>query len=232
MKAKVCANIPPTHCLNSFVMRGINPGHKRLSQSSRYREPGGLFVVRKIQSATFFMLLFLIAFFSDSVAQDGESTYLVKPGDILQISVWGEEDLQGEVLVTPDGGFSFPLVGHLNARGKTAAQLQEMVVARLVTYIADPVVTVSLKQINGNQIYVIGQVKNPGAFVMNHAVDVVQALSLAGGTTPFASLNDILILRRDGTRQIALSFRYSDVSRGRGLEQNIQLQSGDVVIVP
>lgn len=186
----------------------------------------------KKQLATCCMLLFLITFSNDSRAQDGESIYLVKPGDILQISVWGEEDLQGEVLVTPDGGFSFPLVGHLNARGKTAAQLQELVVQRLVTYIADPVVTVSLKQINGNKIYVIGQVKNPGAFVMNHAVDVVQALSLAGGTTPFAALNDILILRRDATRQIALSFRYSDVSRGRGLEQNILLQSGDVVIVP
>ena len=178
------------------------------------------------------MLLFFMTFSNGASAQDGESVYLVKPGDILQISVWGEEDLQGEVLVTPDGGFSFPLVGHLNARGKTAAQLQELVAERLARYVSNPVVTVSLKQINGNQIYVIGQVKNPGAFVMNHTVDVVQALSLAGGTTPFAALNDILILRRDANRQIALSFRYSDVSRGRGLEQNIQLQSGDVVIVP
>lgn len=232
MNAKVCAKIPPAHCLKSFVTRGNRPGHKRFPLDRRNRVPGGLFVVRKIQLSTCCMLLFLITFSNDARAQDGESVYLVKPGDILQISVWGEEDLQGEVLVTPDGGFSFPLVGHLNARGKTAAQLQELVVEKLVTYIADPVVTVSLKQINGNQIYVIGQVKNPGAFVMNHAVDVVQALSLAGGTTPFAALNDILILRRDANRQIALSFRYSDVSRGRGLEQNILLQSGDVVLVP
>ena len=97
---------------------------------------------------------------------------------------------------------------------------------------SEPVVIVSLQEINGNTIYVIGQVNNPGEFVMKHAVDVMQALSMAGGTTPFASLNDILILRRLADNQVAVPFRYSDVVRGRRLDQNIRLQSGDVVVVP
>ena len=165
-------------------------------------------------------------------AQNDEDVYHIKPGDVLGISVWGEAEMQGTALVTPDGSFSFPLVGHVNARGMTAEQVQEIVKRRLLTYLSEPVVIVSLQEINGNTIYVIGQVNNPGEFVMKHAVDVMQALSMAGGTTPFASLNDILILRRLADDQVAVPFRYSDVVRGRRLEQNIRLQSGDVVVVP
>lgn len=165
-------------------------------------------------------------------AQNDEEGYQIKPGDVLGISVWGEEQLQGIALVTPDGGFSFPLVGHLNARGKTAEEVQQIVSDRLRNFVSDPVVTVSLQEINGNTIYVIGQVNNPGEFVMKRSVDVMQALSIAGGTTTFAQLNDILILRRQAGGQVALQFRYSDIIRRRNLEQNIQLQSGDVVVVP
>ncbi len=188
--------------------------------------------MQKVHRSIFCMLLFSLMFSGVSVAQEDAALYLIKPGDVLQISVWGEEELQGEVLVTPDGGISFPLAGHLSARGKNAVELQDLIVDRLETYLTSPIVTVSVKQINGNKIYVIGQVKNPGAFVLNHSMDVVQALSLAGGTTAFAALNDIVILRHIGSRQTALTFRYSDVSRGKKLEQNIRLQSGDVVIVP
>jgi polysaccharide export outer membrane protein len=175
---------------------------------------------------------FLMVFGSASHGQSDEQGYQIKPGDVLSISVWGEEQLQGTALVTPDGGFSFPLVGHLNARGRTAEEVQQIVRDRLREYLSDPVVTVSLQEINGNTIYVIGQVNNPGEFVLRRSIDVMQALSMAGGTTTFASLNDILILRRQSDGQVALSFRYSDVIKGRRLEQNIQLQSGDVVVVP
>lgn len=165
-------------------------------------------------------------------AQTNDDVYRVQPGDVLRISVWGEPELQGTVLVTPDGTFSFPLVGHVDGRKKSAAQLQEIVRERLTTYISTPVVTVSIEEVNGNKIYVIGQVNNPGEFVMNPAVDVMQALSMAGGTTPFAALGDILILRRGTTGQMALPFHYSAILRGRDLKQNIQLKSGDVVVVP
>jgi polysaccharide export outer membrane protein len=158
--------------------------------------------------------------------------YTVKPGDVLTISVWKEPDLQGDVLVTPDGTFSFPLVGQIDARNKTVSDLLKTISDRLKGYISDPVVTVSVKEIKGNKVYVIGQVTRPGEFIVNPSVDVMQALSMAGGTTPYASLGNIMILRRNaGTRQ-SFKFDYTSVVKGRDLEQNIELQSGDVVVVP
>jgi polysaccharide biosynthesis/export protein len=166
-------------------------------------------------------------------ATSPDSAYTVKPGDMLAISVWKEPDLQGPVLVRPDGTFSFPLAGQMDARNKTVAELQQMVTDKLRKYISDPVVTVSVQEIKGNKVYVIGQVNKPGDFVVNPRVDVMQALSMAGGTTPFAALGDIMILRRTDTgQQQALPFRYTDVVRGRNLDQNITLQAGDVVVVP
>lgn len=168
---------------------------------------------------------------ADSKAPD--DTYSVQPGDTLTISVWKEPDLQGQaVLVRPDGTFSFPLVGQVDARGRSVLQLQQIVTERLAKYIADPVVTVSVTEIKGNKVYVIGQVAKPGEFIANPRVDVMQALSLAGGTTPFASLGNIIILRRAGGTQQAIPFHYTDVVKGKDLVQNIQLQSGDVVVVP
>jgi polysaccharide export outer membrane protein len=93
-------------------------------------------------------------------------------------------------------------------------------------------VTVSVKEVLGNKIYVIGQVNNPGEFVVNPQVDVLQALSMAGGTTAFADLDNIRILRRNRGVQTALSFNYKEVLRGRNLAQNVMLKSGDVVVVP
>lgn len=158
--------------------------------------------------------------------------YIVKPGDTLLISVWKEEDLQQEVLIRPDGGYSFPLAGDMSASGKTVDIISSELSARLERYIPDLVVTVAVTAINGNKIYVLGQVNNPGTFVMNPRIDVMQALSMAGGTTAFAELNDIKILRRTENDQTVLPFRYNDVARGRNVEQNIMLNSGDVVVVP
>jgi polysaccharide export outer membrane protein len=158
--------------------------------------------------------------------------YRINPGDVLEISVWKEEDLQREVLIRPDGGFSFPLAGDMFAKGKTVTDIREELAARLERYIPDLVITVTVTGVEGNRIFVIGQVKEPGVFVMNPQLDVIQALSLAGGTTPFASLKNILILRREGGNQRAIRFDYTDVSEGKSLDQNILLNSGDVVVVP
>lgn len=163
-------------------------------------------------------------------AQD--TGYVVKPGDILEISVWKEPDLQRQVLVRPDGAFSFPLVGQVDARGKTVLELTKIVSERLNKYIADAVVTISVQQINGNKIYVLGQVNKPGEFVVNPSVNVMQALSMAGGMTPFAAANEIIVLRGQGSAQKAIPFRYADVVRGRNLQQNIELIAGDIVVVP
>ena len=158
--------------------------------------------------------------------------YLIQPGDVLTISVWKEKDLEANTLVLPDGTLSFPLVGDIRAAGRTVPQVRQEVVTRLAKYMPNPVVTVAIKQIQGNAIYVIGDVNKPGAFVANAYIDVMQALSLAGGMTPFASDNSIKILRRVNGRETAIRFKYGQVEDGEHLAQNIVLQAGDVVVVP
>lgn len=158
--------------------------------------------------------------------------YKLHPGDEIEVSVWKEVDLQRKVVIRPDGRFSFPLTGEVAAAGRTVTDIRTDIESRLKKYIPEPVVTVSVTGIGGNQIYVIGQVNKPGAFVMNPQINVLQALSVAGGTTPFAGLNDIIVIRSSGASQRVLQFRYNDVSKGRNLQQNILLEAGDVVIVP
>jgi polysaccharide export outer membrane protein len=161
-----------------------------------------------------------------------QAGYRVNAGDRLDISVWKEEDLQRQVLVRPDGAFSFPLAGQIMAQGRTVTDIREELESRLSRYIPDLVSTVTVVDVSGNTIFVIGQVNTPGSFVMNPVLDVMQALSMAGGMTPFASLKNIRILRRENGVQTALEFDYTEVADGRSLEQNIQLRSGDVVVVP
>jgi polysaccharide export outer membrane protein len=189
-----------------------------------------------------FSIVFLFAWSGFLLADDDEKTptdsptlqeYTVQPGDILEISVWKEEDMIKDVLVRPDGGITFPLAGEIYTGGKTFSQLQTALTQKLSTYLSNPVVTISPKQLLGNRIYVIGKVAKPGMYLISSYIDVVQALSMAGGLTPFSAVNDILILRRssDGT-QDDIKFRYGDIEDGDKLKQNILLQSGDTVLVP
>jgi polysaccharide export outer membrane protein len=160
--------------------------------------------------------------------------YLINPGDVLQISVWKEPELdRPAVLVNPDGHIAFPLAGDILAEGKTVEQLRQELVEKLGRFIPDVVVTVAAFQLLGNKVYVLGQVNRPGEFPMNRASDVMQALGMAGGPNAFAKLDDILVLRRAGTgTQVAIPFRYSDVREGKRLQQNILLRAGDTVVVP
>jgi polysaccharide export outer membrane protein len=168
-----------------------------------------------------------------ALASPPEPPYTVEPGDTLLVSVWKEPELQRPVLVEPDGTFAFPLCGQIDAHDKTVGQLQQEITKHLARFITDPVVTVSLQKISGNRVYVIGQVTKPGSFIVNPRVDVMQAISMAGGTTPFASLGNIKIIRRTNNgQQEALPFNYNDVIHGNDLSQNITLQAGDVVVVP
>jgi polysaccharide export outer membrane protein len=169
---------------------------------------------------------------AEEAASTATAAYHLQPGDILDVSVWKETELQREILIRPDGGLTFPLAGEVDATGKSVEEVRAILTERLKRYVPAPVVTVALKTIGGNRIYVIGKVNHAGEFPFNNSLDVMQALSLAGGATPFAALNDIVILRRQNGRQQAFNFRYSQVARGRDLTQNIQLQSGDTVVVP
>ena len=178
-------------------------------------------------------VLLLVLGFGAALGADAlPGGYLLRPGDVLVVSVWKETDMQGEVLVRPDGGISFALAGELPAAGHTVDELRKMLETRVRKFIPDAVVTVSVKAINGNRVYVIGKVNRPGDFPLNGPMDVMQALSLAGGATPFADTNKIRVLRRAGDHEMSIAFRYGDVQRGRRLDQNILLQSGDTVVVP
>jgi polysaccharide export outer membrane protein len=168
-----------------------------------------------------------------SLRADEPEPYRIQPGDVLMVSVWKEQDLMAEVLVRPDGGMSFPLVGDVRASGRTVDEVRSQFNERLSKFIPDPSVTIAVKHIGGNRIYVLGKVNRPGVFEFSQPIDVMQALSLAGGATSFAALDDIQILRRDSSgKQTSRRFRYSDVERGRGLDQNVLLKSGDTVVVP
>jgi len=158
--------------------------------------------------------------------------YKLQPGDVLHVVVWKETDLQSEVLIRPDGGISFALAGDLMAAGHTTDEVRAELETRVRKLVPGAVVTVEVKAVNGNRVFVIGKVNRPGDFALSRPIDVMQAISLAGGLTPFASGDRIRVLHRDGERQKSVRFRYSEVSKGRSLDQNILLQSGDTVIVP
>lgn len=161
-----------------------------------------------------------------------EYVYTVNPGDVIGISVWKEEDLIRELRVLPDGHISFPLVGEIKAAGLTLSQIKEQIVTKLSEYISDPVVNVFVNSVEGNKVYVIGQVKTPGEITMYKPLDVMQVLSLAGGLTAFAKSNDIVILRRDAKGSKSIEIEYGELEDGDDLEKNILLKSGDVIVVP
>lgn len=180
------------------------------------------------------LVAFAALFFSGSALsqQLAGLEYRIGPEDVLHISVWKEEDLDRKVLVRPDGGISFPLVGDIQVSGRTPLEVQDEIRARLLRYVPEAEVTVSVDKISGYTVFVLGEVQSPGQFTLGRYVDVVQALTLAGGTTPYASESKIKILRRQDGREVVYRFSFTDIERGRSLEQNIILQSGDVVVVP
>lgn len=176
--------------------------------------------------------LSLVALSSHALAEEVLPVYLVKPGDILIVTVWKEEDLKSEALVRPDGKFSFPLVGDIQAAGQSVADIQQELVKKIEPYIPEAAAAVMMKSIDGNKAFVVGKVNRPGPILMTSETNVMQALSMAGGASPFAGLKDIVILRGQGATQTSISFNYDEVEHGKSLEQNITLKAGDVVVVP
>ncbi len=176
-------------------------------------------------------LLGLVASAS-ALAQDASADYKLHAGDSITVSVWKELELQRKVIIRPDGRFSFPLAGEVQAAGRSADEVRVDIENQLKKYIPEPAVAVMVEDVSGNRVYVIGQVNKPGMYVMNPQLTVIQALSLAGGSTPFAKLDNISVIRGTGTAQKVLPFRYDQVVEGKALQQNVTLQSGDVVLVP
>ena len=158
--------------------------------------------------------------------------YKIGPGDGLRITEWRNEDLTLPVVVLPDGFISFPLVGDLLAAGKTVSQLKSELEAKLKVYIPEPTVSIMVTNVESVLIYVIGRVNRPGVYPLNTNVNVLQALAMSGGLTPFAKRGDIKVLRGTGVSTQVFAFDYDEVSEGEDLEQNIVLNRGDVIVVP
>jgi polysaccharide export outer membrane protein len=158
--------------------------------------------------------------------------YLLGPGDVLDISAWKDEALTRSCVVRPDGFISFPLIGEVEAAGRTPSQLKKEIETKLERYAPEATLSLEVKQVNSMIIYVIGKVNSPGRFVLNANIDVLQALATAGGLNVFAKGGWIKIFRHGNDKTTILPFDYDQVVKGKRLEQNISLNRGDVVVVP
>jgi polysaccharide export outer membrane protein len=158
--------------------------------------------------------------------------YLIGPGDILEIAVWKDDALTKLVTVLPDGKISYPLIGEISVSGKTVARVKKEMEAKIARFVPDPVLFVVVQQVNSMLVYVIGKVNQPGRFVINSNVNVLQMLAMAGGLNPFAKNDEIKIFRRKGDFTNIFEFNYDEVADGKNLQQNIQLERGDVIVVP
>lgn len=173
--------------------------------------------------------LFAVLFMTAAVqAADGE--YILGPGDVVEVMVWKEENLTRDVLIRPDGMFSFPLIGEVQAVGRTIAEVQAEMQERMEEYVLEARIAVMLKEMNSRSIFIVGKVVKPGGFPMYRNIRVMEAIALAGGLTPYAD-DDILVVRESQSGQTVMPFDYSDVASGKNLEQNIVLSPGDTIIV-
>jgi polysaccharide export outer membrane protein len=164
---------------------------------------------------------------------DNLASYQLAPGDAVEVTVWKEEGLQQQqFLIGPDGNIVYPLIGTITAAGRTIGDLKELLAIKLADYIADPSVSVKLLNNQGNAVFVIGKVNKPGMVFAGRRIDVLQALSLAGGLTVFADDSNINVQRRIGNEIKVFPFDYGNVIDGEDLEQNILLEPGDTVTVP
>ncbi len=162
----------------------------------------------------------------------GEEGFLIGHGDRLRIDVWGQEELDSDVIVQPDGKISLPLVKEVVAAGLTVDALRQELDKRYREFILEPTVSVTVSEINSLKIYVLGEVNNPGEIDLLSYTDVLQAIAKAGGFSIYAKKNKVEIIRTFGGQKIKTRFNYSQVVRGKNLQQNIPLKPGDVIIVP
>lgn len=180
-----------------------------------------------------FPIIFTLVLASLTSIVSADDSYTIRPGDVLQITVWKEESLDKEVLVLPDGTVTFPLIGSFPVKGMTPATAEKVIKKKLENIIPDASVAVLIKATLGHSVNVIGQVVKSGEIMMGRRLTVMQALSQAGGLTPYADDDAIIVLRHGkDNKQISIPFPYGDLASGRNLDKDVILQPGDVVVVP
>lgn len=189
--------------------------------------------VKKAVSIFIALSLALFVSFPFPLQASSNDGFVVLPGDILQITVWKEDGMDREVQVLSDGTITFPLIGTVKIENKNLFEIQLQIKELLYLSIPTAAVTVSVKAPLGHKLSILGQVQNPGEFVMNTNIGVMQLISQAGGLTPYADEDKITIIRKtpEGKKQ-AIEFPYKNISRGKNLEKDIYLKPGDVVFVP
>lgn len=171
-------------------------------------------------------------------ANSAQKDFLLGPEDVLEIAVWRNQDLtQKEEIVRPDGKISMPLIGEVEASGRTADQLGAQITERLKAFKENPSVSVRVKEVNSYYVYVLGEAMKPGKYKLKSHATVLQALAVAGGFTTYASKNKIQVIRTvampDGkSREVRIPVRYNDLMSGDGEIRNFVLKTGDVVVVP
>ncbi len=161
-----------------------------------------------------------------------EKEYIIGQEDLLDIKVWGNEDLSSEVTVRPDGMISLPLLNDIQAAGLTAKQLQRSVARKLKPYMDAPDIAVMVIEVNSRKLFIQGEVQEPGVFPLNTDTTVVQAISMAGGFTEFAKKSRFFIIRREKGEERRIEINYKQIVSGKDPEQNIYLRPGDTLIVP
>ena len=159
------------------------------------------------------------------------ASYRIGAEDALQVSVWREPTLSGPLSVRPDGMISLPLVGDIQAAGKTPQELSDSLQERLKKYIQDPLVTVVITAANSQKIYVLGEVLHVGQVPLTNGLTILQAISASGGLTPYANSKKMYILRSDGGKQIKIPVDYRKTLKGEGAPPP-PLIAGDTIVVP
>ncbi|HVB85937.1 MAG TPA: polysaccharide biosynthesis/export family protein [Candidatus Dormibacteraeota bacterium] len=169
---------------------------------------------------------------SSHVAATTDASYLIGAQDVLDIDVWKQKELTRAVEVRPDGKISLPLLNDVQASGLTPMQLAANITDGLKKFITDPQVTVIVTQINSQRVYILGEVTKPGAYPLLPGMNVLQALSSAGGFTMFANTKKIYVLRKQAGKQKKFAFNYKAVISGKHTDENIVLRAGDQIVVP
>lgn len=162
-----------------------------------------------------------------------DEKYVIGNDDVLAISVWKEPELTKSIPVRSDGKISLPLVGEMEAAGKTPMQLEQNIREKLTNFISSPEVTVIVQQVNSRKYNVLGEVSKPGSYPLTATTTIMDAIATAGGFRDFAKKSGVYVLRKtaDG-REGRLKFNYKDFIKGKDVAQNIKLEPNDTIIVP
>lgn len=157
--------------------------------------------------------------------------YVIGPDDVLGVLFWREKDVSGDVVVRPDGKITLPLMNDVQAAGLTPEDLRAALTTAAAKYFPDPNVTVVVRQINSRRVFITGQIGKPGPYALTPGLTVMQLIALAGGLTEFADSKNIIIMRTENGKPLAYRFNYKEVLDRKKLQQNIELKSGDTVVV-